>query len=45
MAEKSARKATAKPAARSLKEKRADKKAKSDRQDHAADVVTNVKKR
>jgi len=44
MAEKSARKATAKPAARSLKEKRADKKAKSDRQDHA-DVVSNVKKR
>jgi len=45
MAEKSARKTTAKPAARSLKEKRADKKAKSDKQDHAADVVSHVKKR
>ncbi|WP_263298871.1 hypothetical protein [Leifsonia poae] len=44
MAEKSARKSTAKPAARSLKEKRADKKAKGDRQDHS-DVVSNVKKR
>jgi hypothetical protein len=45
MAEKSARKTTAKPAARSLKEKRADKKAKSDRQDHSADIVSNVKKK
>jgi hypothetical protein len=45
MGEKSARKTTAKPAARSLKEKRADKKAKTDKVDHAADVVSNVKKR
>jgi hypothetical protein len=45
MGEKSARKTTAKPAARSLKEKRADKKAKGDKLDHSADAVTNVKKR
>ncbi|SDY75407.1 hypothetical protein [Herbiconiux ginsengi] len=45
MGEKSAKKAVAKPAARSLKEKRADKKAKSDKFDHSADAVTNVKKR
>ncbi len=45
MAEKSARKAVAKPAARSLKEKRADKRSKSDKQDHSADVVANVKKK
>ncbi|WP_169799954.1 hypothetical protein [Herbiconiux solani] len=45
MAEKSARKAVAKPAARSLKEKRADKKAKGDRQDHSADVVSNANKK
>jgi hypothetical protein len=45
MGEKSAKKAVAKPAARSLKEKRADKKAKTDRIDHSADVVSNVKKR
>ncbi|MFB2599021.1 hypothetical protein ACEXQE_14615 [Herbiconiux sp. P17] len=45
MGEKSAKKAVAKPAARSLKEKRADKKAKSDRLDHSADAVTNVKKK
>jgi hypothetical protein len=45
MAEKTQRKAVAKPAARSLKEKRADKKAKSDKADHSADAVTNVKKK
>ena len=45
MAEKSARKTVAKPAARSLKEKRADKRAKSDKVDHAADAVSNVKKK
>jgi hypothetical protein len=45
MAEKSARKAVAKPAARSLKEKRADKRSKSDKTDHSADAVTNVKKK
>jgi hypothetical protein len=45
MAEKSQRKTVAKPAARSLKEKRADKKAKGDRADHSADVVSNVKKK
>lgn len=45
MAEKSTRKAVAKPAARSLKEKRADKRSKSDKQDHSADAVTNVKKK
>ncbi|GAA1441772.1 hypothetical protein [Leifsonia poae] len=45
MGEKSSRKTTATPAARSLKEKRADKHAKRDAQDHAADVVSNVKKR
>ncbi|MDO9396954.1 MAG: hypothetical protein Q7T71_10450 [Herbiconiux sp.] len=45
MAEKSQRKTVAKPAARSLKEKRADKKAKSDKADHSADVVSNVKKK
>ena len=45
MAEKSSRKTTATPAARSLKEKRADKRAKGDKQDHAADAVSNVKKR
>ncbi|WP_440709321.1 hypothetical protein [Herbiconiux sp. YIM B11900] len=44
MAEKTQRKAVAKPAARSLKEKRADKKAKSDKQDHS-DAVSNVKKK
>jgi len=45
MAEKSSRKAVAKPAARSLKEKRLDKKTKSDKLDHSADVVSNVKKK
>ena len=45
MAEKTQRKAVAKPAARSLKEKRADKKSKSDRQDHSADAISNVKKK
>ena len=45
MAEKTQRKAVAKPAARSLKEKRADKRAKTDKQDHSADVVSNVKKK
>lgn len=45
MAEKSSRKAVAKPAAKNLKEKRADKKAKSDRVSHEGDAVTNVKKR
>ncbi|WP_291052934.1 hypothetical protein [Herbiconiux sp.] len=44
MAEKTQRKAVAKPAVRSLKEKRADKKAKGDKQDHS-DVVSNVKKK
>ncbi|WP_382308793.1 hypothetical protein [Herbiconiux sp. UC225_62] len=45
MGEKSAKKAVAKPAARSLKEKRADKKAKGDRIDHSADIVANVKRK
>lgn len=45
MAEKSARKATAKPAVRSLKEKRADKKTKSDSVSHTEDTVSKVKKR
>jgi hypothetical protein len=45
MAEKSQRKTIAKPAARSLKEKRADKKIKSGKADHSADAVTNVKKK
>ena len=45
MAEKSQRKAVAKPAARTLKEKRADKKTKSDRADHSADAVSNAKKK
>jgi hypothetical protein len=45
MAEKSARKAVAKPAARSLKEKRADKKTKSDAKDHSVDAVSGVKKK
>ncbi|MDN4642016.1 hypothetical protein QCD70_17350 [Agreia sp. PsM10] len=45
MGEKSARKAVAKPAARSLKEKRADKKTKSNSVNHSTDAVTNVKKK
>jgi hypothetical protein len=45
MGEKSARKAVAKPAARSLKEKRADKKTKSDSASRSTDAVTNVKKK
>ncbi|MCS5715783.1 hypothetical protein NVV95_14625 [Herbiconiux sp. CPCC 205716] len=45
MAEKTQRKETAKTAARSLKEKRADKKAKGDKADHSADAVSNTKKK
>ncbi|WP_191330107.1 hypothetical protein [Frigoribacterium sp. ACAM 257] len=45
MAEKSAKKTTAKVAVRSLKEKRADKKAKNGSASHAEDAVSNVKKR
>jgi hypothetical protein len=45
MAEKSARKDQAKPAARSLKEKRADKKAKGATSSYSEDVVGKVKKR
>jgi hypothetical protein len=45
MAEKSSRKATAKPAARSLKEKRVDKKNKKDSNSGAGDVVSNVGKK
>ena len=45
MAEKSAKKTTAKVAVRSLKEKRADKKAKAGGTSHSEDAVTNVKKR
>ncbi|NRD25205.1 hypothetical protein [Frigoribacterium sp. VKM Ac-2836] len=45
MAEKSAKKGTAKVAVRSLKEKRADKKAKGATGSHSEDVVSNVKKR
>ncbi|WP_423919203.1 hypothetical protein ACPEEZ_11865 [Frigoribacterium sp. 2-23] len=45
MAEKSSHKGSAKPAVRSLKEKRADKKAKHDATSHAEDIVSNVKKR
>lgn len=45
MAEKSARKDNAKPAARSLKEKRADKKAKGQAGSHSEDSVSQVKKR
>jgi hypothetical protein len=45
MAEKSSRKATAKPAARSLKEKRVDKKNKKDSNSGAGDIVSNVGKK
>ena len=45
MAEKSAKKTTAKVAVRSLKEKRADKKANSGTASHSEDAVSNVKKR
>ncbi|ROQ39456.1 hypothetical protein EDF46_1088 [Frondihabitans sp. PhB188] len=45
MADKSARKDTAKPAARSLKEKRLDKKEKAARTSFNEDVVSKVKKR
>lgn len=45
MGEKSSRKTSATPAARSLKEKRADKRAKHDAQIHSADAVSNVKKK
>jgi len=45
MAEKSAKKTIAKVAVRSLKEKRADKKAKGTTGNHAEDAVSNVKKR
>lgn len=45
MAEKSARKNTAKQAVRTLKEKRNDKKAKHDTTARDSDAVTNVKKR
>jgi hypothetical protein len=44
MAEKSSRKAIAKPAARSLKEKRNDKKTKSETASKGNDAITNVKK-
>ncbi|MCU1526430.1 MAG: hypothetical protein JWP75_193 [Frondihabitans sp.] len=45
MAEKSARKDNQKVAARSLKEKRADKKAKGSATNHSEDIVSQVKKR
>ncbi|MFC6356580.1 hypothetical protein [Luethyella okanaganae] len=46
MADKSPKKSsTAKKAVRSLKEKRADKKSKSDAASHESDAVSNVKKR
>ncbi|GAA4677822.1 hypothetical protein [Frondihabitans cladoniiphilus] len=45
MAEKSARKDNAKVAVRSLKEKRADKKAKGSAGNYSEDVVSKVKKR
>lgn len=45
MADKSSHKDGAKVAARSLKEKRADKKAKAGKGSHAEDAVSNVKKR
>lgn len=46
MGEKSTRKAVAKPAAKSLKEKRLDKKAKSGTISHETDAVSSkVKKR
>ncbi|MDY0946081.1 hypothetical protein SOM11_08790 [Frigoribacterium sp. CFBP9039] len=44
MAEKSAKKDSAKTAVRSLKEKRADKKGKRDVASHAEDAVSKVKK-
>lgn len=45
MADKSSHKDSAKVAVRSLKEKRADKKAKSGKASHSEDIVSNVKKR
>lgn len=45
MAEKSSRKAVAKPAARSLKEKRLDKKNKKDSSSDAGDVVSNANRK
>lgn len=45
MADKSSHKDTQKVAARSLKEKRADKKAKSGKGSASEDVVSNAKKR
>jgi hypothetical protein len=45
MAEKSPRKDNAKVAVRSLKEKRADKKAKGATGSHSEDAVSQVKKR
>ncbi|MGA1810883.1 MULTISPECIES: hypothetical protein [unclassified Frondihabitans] len=45
MAEKSAKKGTAKTAVRSLKEKRLDKKEKASSKSHSEDAVSNVKKR
>jgi hypothetical protein len=45
MAEKSSHKGTQKVAARSLKEKRADKKDKAARTNHSEDIVAQVKKR
>ena len=45
MAEKSSRKAVAKPAARSLKEKRLDKKNKKDSSSDAGDMVSNANRK
>lgn len=45
MAEKTQRKNTATPAAKTLKEKRADKKAKGAAGNFSEDVVSKVKKR
>jgi hypothetical protein len=45
MAEKSSRKAVAKTAVRSLKEKRLDKKNKKDSNSGAGDIVSNVGKK
>ncbi|PSL39449.1 hypothetical protein CLV49_3085 [Labedella gwakjiensis] len=45
MAEKSSRKAVAKTAVRSLKEKRLDKKNKKDATSDAGDIVSNVNRK
>jgi hypothetical protein len=45
MAEKSSRKAVAKTAVRSLKDKRLDKKNKKDSSSDAGDIVSNVNKK